>query len=322
MTQTHNNTDRCMSGSPRPEGWPKTERPLRIAILGWAKLSAQGAEGSGYNLSASELATGLGLMGHHVVYLRSGMQYSLLGGPAIRPTESWRGIGCFGLFNSTNLCPASSNFRNMAQECASPRESKLIVDWLKAHRIQVVHIHSLEGYGLDVIGAIRDAGLPVVVTTHNYHYVCPQVDLLHNETDCCMDYDGGRRCVGCLEAPHPKKARRNRAILQSSERMVGFEITHTLRHTIKVLLRHSRSLLAGNTHTKTPLAGDVVLPDPEAAHGFDPGSASHPGTIEHGLGLLVRDKIDTLGRVPIDANERFLESRTVQLQVLNDYGTR
>ena len=38
-----------------PPGWPVTGRPLRVALLGWARLSFQGSQGSGYNLSASEL---------------------------------------------------------------------------------------------------------------------------------------------------------------------------------------------------------------------------------------------------------------------------
>ncbi|MCH7930287.1 MAG: hypothetical protein IIA01_07270 [Proteobacteria bacterium] len=37
-----------------------------MAMIGWAQLSLQGREGSGYNLSASELATGLAMRG--IVY--------------------------------------------------------------------------------------------------------------------------------------------------------------------------------------------------------------------------------------------------------------
>lgn len=306
----------------RPAGWRISSHSLRIAILGWARLSAQGREGSGYNLSASELATGLVLSGHHVVYLRSGMEYSLVPGARIRKKETWRSIDCYSLINSNNLCPASSNFNNMTREIASPRESTLVVDWLKSNAIEVVHIHSLEGFGLDLIGEIRKAGLPVIVTTHNYHYVCPQVDLLHKETECCLDYEGGKRCVGCLDAPQPAKARRNRMILQSVERVVGFELTHSLRNTAKVVKQRLWRVLGANQSGKEPKAGNVPMPDPEAAWGFDAGDASHDGTIDHGLRVLESDRIDTLGQAPIDANERFLESKTVHLQVLNTYGTR
>ncbi len=50
-------------------------------------------------------------------------------------------------------------------------------------------------------GAIKAAGIPVVVTLHNYWHVCPQVDLIYNEHG--FDYEGGRRCTGCLNESKP-----------------------------------------------------------------------------------------------------------------------
>ncbi len=303
----------------RPEGWPKTDHPMRVAILGWAQLAAQGREGSGYNLSASELATGLALSGHEVSYLRSGMHYTVLPrGPRVKETETWRGIRCFSLYNSKNLCPASTNFRNMQQEASSPQDNEAILAWLRSVRAEVVHIHSLEGFALDLIGAIRDAGLPVVVTTHNYHYGCPQVDLLHKEKECCLDYEGGAKCKECLDAPEPRKARRNRAIVQDVERAVGPELTHAFRQMAKLVLGRLR----GREHPHTPRPEDQVKPDPEIAQGFAAGGSDHPGTTEHGLKVVSRDRIDDLGRAPADANEVFEASREVHLTVVNEYGKR
>lgn len=303
----------------RPEGWPETDRPLRVAILGWARLAAQGREGSGYNLSASELATGLALSGHEVFYLRSGMHYTPFPrGPRVKETETWRGIRCFSLWNSRNLSPASTNFRNMAQEASSPRDNAAVLAWLREVRAQVVHVHSLEGFALDLIAAVRDAGVAVVVTTHNYHYGCPQVDLLHAERECCLDYAGGERCVGCLAAPEPGKARRNRAILQSVERLVGPELTHALRRTAEL----GRARLTRAEAPNAPLAADQIKPDPEISRGFDAGDATHPGTFEHGLEVVPRDKVAELGRAPADANEVFERSRAVHLRVVNEYGRR
>src|ERR1041384_7685489 len=147
-----------------PEGWPRAERPLRVVILGWACLSLQAREGSGYNLCVSELAAGLAAAGHHVSYLRSGIDYSLKPGMWIRPREFWRGIGCFDFVNSPNLATANCNFQNVRGQIASPEQTALVVEWLRALRAEIVHVHSLEGFGFDLIGAIRAAGIPVVVT--------------------------------------------------------------------------------------------------------------------------------------------------------------
>src|SRR5947207_291732 len=100
-----------------------------------------------------------------------------------------------------------------------------VVEWLKAGRADVVHVHSLEGFGFDLIGAVRRAGIPVVITPHNYYYVCPQVDLLHRESRVCEDYEGGKRCVGCLGAPEPAAEVRSRRVRQSGRRLVGGETT-------------------------------------------------------------------------------------------------
>lgn len=302
----------------RPEGWPVTDRPLRVAILGWARLAAQAREGSGYNLNASELATGLSLSGHEVSYLRSGMHYSFIRrAPAIRETETWRGIRCYSLFNSRNLSPASSNFRNISQEFASPRDNNLILGWLERTGAQVVHIHSLEGFALDIVAQIRERGLPVIITTHNYHYGCPQVDLLHRERDCCLDYEGGARCVGCLEAPEPRKARRNRSILQDVERVFSAEFALAARHAGKLLKARIRGGAALKIRPE-----DQVQPDPEIAKGFDEGGPAHNGAFDHGLRVLDRDGLEELGRAPADANERFLSTPDVHLKVVNEYGTR
>lgn len=215
-----------------PPAWPRTTRPLRIAFLGWAKLSAQWREGSGYNLSASELAAGLAMSGHSVSYLRSGMDYSIRPGMRIKAQETWRGIECFRLINSPNLAPAVFNFTNMKREIASPEQCRVVVGWLDSVGAQLVHIHSLEGFPMDVVAAIRASGRPVVVTPHNYHYVCPQVDLLRRENGVCMDYEGGKACVGCLRPADPWKMRLRRRLEQSVAATLGPGWANILRNEI------------------------------------------------------------------------------------------
>ncbi len=307
------------SSPPAPPGWPRAARPLTIAILGWARLSFQAREGSGYNLNASELAAGLALSGHRVSYLRSGMDYSLLGRPHTRPAEVWRGVACHDLFNSRNLSPASSNFRNMTAEMSSPAETRVVLDWLEAIGAQVVHIHSLEGYGLDLIGAIRDRGIPVVVTPHNYWYVCPQVDLLHEESRVCEDYRGGARCVGCLHASEPGRARSRRAIEQTMHRLVGPFWAHTLRQVYTHTKATLRSLVVRRRARGSPPA--LAPSDPELALGFDVRDGSrHSGRVYHAL-PAGHEPPPGLGVSPIDQNERFLAA-THHLEVLNEYGRR
>lgn len=300
---------------PTPPDWPVTDRPLRIAVLGWARLMHQAREGSGYNLSASELASGLALSGHHVVSLSSGLRYSLRPGVHIRRAKTWRRIECFELYNSPVLAPSITNFRNIKPEAHCPPVTRAVLAWLDEHRVDIVHIHSLEGYALDLIGAIRNTGRHVVVTLHNYWFLCPQVDLFYKDSRVCNDYDGGRRCVDCVDAPSPFRERSKRRFLQAIAWLGGPKAANIAKAGAKVALERVTRSDRENTRPLPP-------PDPELARGFDVAAdAHHPGTIEHNLQPAPAEEIPSPGRMAYDENEQFLRADH-HLKVLNDYGRR
>jgi GT2 family glycosyltransferase len=328
------------AAAPVPPGWSVSERPMNVAILGWARLSAQQWEGSGYNWSASELARGLVMSGHAVSYLQSGMTYRLSGGwagPRVAHRERWGGVECYDLMNSPNLSPASSNFQNMRVEMSCPEQTRIVLAWLDRVGAQVVHIHSLEGYGLDIIQAIKKAGRAVVVTPHNYWYVCPQVDLLHQETRVCMDYDGGKRCVGCLPSIPPGKMKRKRRVGQTLERILGIYTADVVRKTIYGVKPAARSVLKGKLPRPEPLPrlNPDWLVDPELAHGFaytaplpqhpsnsEPAAPHERGEMVHDLTVKEKERAKPFDAAPPDANERIVANRDRHLVVLNEYGER
>lgn len=223
-------------------------RSLRIAVLGWARLSRQASEGSGLNLNASETAGDLVRRGHRVAYLQSGMDYSLRPGMRVEWRESWRGVGCFSLVNSPNLAPGNFNFRNVGDQVEAALQAALVVEWARGMRADVVHVQALEGFGFDVIGALRRAGLPVVVTPHNYYWLCPQVDLLAGEKTICEDYRGGERCVGCLShAPDPDAYKAWRRRYQSAERALGPDALGRLKTLWTAARSRTAEWLAGTS---------------------------------------------------------------------------
>jgi glycosyltransferase involved in cell wall biosynthesis len=236
-------------------------------------------------------------------------------------TETWRGIECSDLYNSPNISPASYNFRNMAQEKDHPRQNALVLRWLTSRQIEVVHIHSLEGFPLSLIGAIRDAGLPVIVTPHNYWFACPQVDLMRDETRICRDYDGGRACEGCIRSRPPLQTRLKRRFGQSFESIVGLEISGAARKAAKEAPDRLRELL-GKAASFTPNAQD---PDPESAAGLDlssPYASGDDGLIRHTFKPQPGDAHrKPVGETLPDEGERFLAA-THHLKVLNHYGQR
>ncbi len=298
--------------------WLKTDRPMSIAFLGWAWLALQAREGSGYNLAASELAAGLAMSGHRVSYLRAGMDYDQRRRPWAERVERWRGIECYRLYNSGNLSPASTNFNNMERELADRRTSVAVVEWLDRMQAEVVHIHSLEGYGLDLIGAIRASGRPVFVTPHNYWFVCPQVDLLHEERRVCFDYEGGAKCPGCLDAPSPRVATEKRRAEQTAHRVLGHATAHSLKgaYVAAKALKEKLSPKEAEQFDDTSESPDAIKPDPQAWRGFETRDTD-TGEIDYGLSLRPKERAPELGTAPYDANERFLAADH-HLRVLNN----
>lgn len=311
-------------------GWPRARRPVNVAFLGWARLSSQAWEGSGYNLAASELARGLAMSGHQVSYLASGMTYRLHRGPRIVHREDWGGIRCFEYQNSPNLSPAYNNFTNLKTETSCPAQTKLVLAWLDQVGAEVVHVHSLEGYSLDLIGAIEgsgeNGGRRVIITPHNYWFICPQVDLLHQETRVCLDYDGGRRCVDCLTPPPAPVSIRRRKVRQTLDRVIGPQRTEGMRRAMEsagpaLKKLFTRRLVRGWV---PPVINPGVLVDAELAGGFQEAGGPRDlatGEIDHGLALDPHERLPAYESAPADANERIL-SQDHHLTVLNDYGRR
>ncbi len=313
-----------------PPAWPRTDRPLTIALLGWARLSSQGREGSGYNLSKSELARGLILSGHAVKYLAAGMTNRLgflsAGPPYIEKREEWGGIECFELRNSPNVAPAAFNFNNTATELVEPISTGLVLGWLRAVGAQVVHIHSQEGFALDLIPTIEAAGIPVVVTPHNYWFLCPQVDLLEREHAVCLDYDGGKKCVGCLPGKDVAKLRNTRAWGQTLEHVVGLypaDVVRKAAYGVKPLLRRLKHGHFSVRHVDPPL-NPGRLGDPEVALGFDGvrREIARGTTIDHHLPMGKDDRPIDYARSEWDTNEQVIAGSDKARVSLNIYGQR
>lgn len=286
-----------------PEGWPQAQRCRVIAILGWARLSEQGDQGSGYNLSASELATGLVCSGHRVLGLASGMRYSPMPGIRIEHDLRWRGVQTYNVINSPSVAPAALNFGNLGPESESPKLTSVILKWLEDHRVEIVHIHSLEGYSLDLIRAIRSTGRPIVVTLHNYWFVCPQVDLLRAEQSVCLDYEDGRACETCVHTGAAATKRRRRAVSQVMIKVLGHRATDVVRDALDDVLAMVRGG-ASPVQRFTPLSRSGVPLD--AASGLTPGRARlRPSLPPDTDGI---DHESGYERPPADANEQMLEN--------------
>ena len=82
------------------------------------------------------------------------------------------------------------------QSFRSEAFAKIYRQILSAFAIDMVHVHHIQGLTFDVFTETKAASLPLVLTLHDYYYICPTIKLLR-EGSC---YCGGSTeyCAACL----------------------------------------------------------------------------------------------------------------------------
>ena len=241
-----------------------------VVLLGWARLHRQAAEGGGLNLVVSELAQALVRRGWRVVYLRSGMEYSLRPGIRVEDSGSWGGVSCFDVVNSPILSTGNFQFNDPLGQISAPPLGDAILAFLRTMGCSVLHVHALEGYPLDLVARARGEGYPVVVTPHNYFALCPQVDLLHQEREVCVDFEGGRRCVACLRMPDPEAEKRRRAKLRSARRLMGEGLSGLAKAVGRSLRARARArLVHAGPAGGVPAGAEIDAPEGRLLAGGD-----------------------------------------------------
>ncbi len=72
---------------------------------------------------------------------------------------------------------------------------------LESFRPDVLHLGNLELLSAGMIEVAAAAGIPAVMTLHDFYLICPAVRLLEaGSAELCPGPEGGRRCGGCLAA--------------------------------------------------------------------------------------------------------------------------
>lgn len=79
--------------------------------------------------------------------------------------------------------------------------------WLAAAKaagkgFDVAHVHHLTGMSVDSVAVLRNAGIPVVMTLHDYWLMCPRGQMFHRDEQACATVEP-ERCGACLQATFP-----------------------------------------------------------------------------------------------------------------------
>lgn len=74
--------------------------------------------------------------------------------------------------------------------------------WAEETPLDVVHVHHLTGFGMSVLASLRELGLPVVMTLHDYWPLCPRGQMLQTSGVVSQTADP-ETCAGCLRETWP-----------------------------------------------------------------------------------------------------------------------
>jgi len=72
-------------------------------------------------------------------------------------------------------------------------------NWIGKEKFDIVHIHTLMGLPIEFVDAIKELGIKIVYTTHDYYGICPKVNLVRCDGSICNDNTDYSACYNCCK---------------------------------------------------------------------------------------------------------------------------
>lgn len=170
--------------------------PMKILQIGWGWPPVQGGGVINYTKYLSEE---LVKAGHQVTYLYTG-DFNLWPLPYLK-TRHENGVKIISLKNSPN---GYLNFGDpLHGELENKKIEKIFVKILQQEKPKIVHIQNLMGLSASIIKIIKKQNIPLIISFHNYWFVCPRVELFKPNATVCQNWKAGENCAGCVPNIQP-----------------------------------------------------------------------------------------------------------------------
>ncbi len=86
--------------------------------------------------------------------------------------------------------------KQLFQQFEDQEIRKVFCEILSAFSIDLVHIHHVIDLSFDLFKETKARNIPLLLTLHDYYYICPTIKLLENGTSYCAA--SGKQCTNCL----------------------------------------------------------------------------------------------------------------------------
>lgn len=78
-------------------------------------------------------------------------------------------------------------------------EEKYFKLWMEKEKFDILHIHTLMGLPLEFVKVVKDMGIKIIYTTHDYFGICPKVNLVRKDGNICTCNNDYNNCYICCK---------------------------------------------------------------------------------------------------------------------------
>ncbi|WP_375458315.1 hypothetical protein [uncultured Enterovirga sp.] len=241
---------------------------MRILLYNFEQPDGAKTIGGGVTVYSRNLLDGLSRAGHELIFLSSGEQYDFFNRtPRLRSFK--RGTQRAVIVNSPVFAPAHSSFHDLETYLSSPTLDPVPSQIRERYGdIDVFHFQNIEGLTAGFFAALRETfpRAQLLLSAHNYHVVCPQVNLWFSETRHCVDYEDGRACSQCVQGAGRPRLELNIRRMEKILACIGVQkrpiLASLIRQGLRAPLRaarRTRALLARLHSTTEPAPAEMIL---------------------------------------------------------------
>ncbi len=164
---------------------------MRVLHVGWG--FSPWREGGLITYAEDLMATQVE-RGHDVSYFLSGRHYPYVSGPRLKRWRR-RGVAMNEVVNGPIVAGMEHGTRDPTSELSEPRVEAAFRRVLDAVRPDLVHVQELHGLPSSLIEVASGAGIPTVMTLHDYGPLCATLRLFDADGERCLRRDVGADCV-------------------------------------------------------------------------------------------------------------------------------
>lgn len=188
-----------------------------VLIYNWVQFDNPNMDGGGVSVYIKNVIEALLERGVKVVFLSAGYSYTSTNHkPFVEETDNVfrnEGVTSYRIVNSPVKAPAHDSFGDLLNARENMEIANIFIDFMGKHGpFEEVHFHNIEGISTVLFQEIKKkTNAKIAYWLHNYHPICPQIELFKDGKELCVDNHDGADCFGCLaHIPDKKETVENR----------------------------------------------------------------------------------------------------------------